>query len=130
MTSYENLLVEYKPRPIAGERQYQKVLRQVDGLMRWRKLTRAEDDLLQLLGSLVAQYDNEQYLSPDVPPGRVLEHPIDPRGLTKARVARDTGIPRQTITNIIKGSRGASGPNRLKLARCFGVSPEVFVPVS
>lgn len=48
-TPYEQLLLEFAPRTIRSQAQYERVLRQIDRLMRKPKLTRAEDDLLELL---------------------------------------------------------------------------------
>jgi HTH-type transcriptional regulator/antitoxin HigA len=125
--AYEELLVEYTPRMIRSEAQYQRVLRQIDQLMRKRKLTRAEDDLLELLASLVAQYEQSRFPAPDVTPGQVVAHLIEARGVTKAELARATGIPRQTITHIVSGSRAVSKANRAKLAKYFRVSPDLFL---
>jgi hypothetical protein len=43
-TPYERLLLEFAPRAVRSRTQYQRVLRQIDRLMRKAKLTRAEDD--------------------------------------------------------------------------------------
>ncbi len=128
VSDYDTLLLQYSPRPIRTERQYQRVLRQVDALMRKRKLTRAEDNLLELLAALVTQYEQRHHPAPDVASGEMVGHFIEVRGVTKAQVARATGIPRQTITNIVSGTRGISKANRTKLAEYFRVSPDVFVP--
>jgi len=127
-TAYEELLLEYTPRTIRSQAQYERVLGQADQLMRKRKLTRAEDDLLELLSSLVSQYEQNRFPAPDVAPGEIVAHLIESRDVTKAEVARATGIPRQTITHIVNGSRAVSKANRAKLARYFHVSPDLFLP--
>lgn len=127
-TAYERLLLEYTPRTIRSQSQYERVLGQTDQLMRKRKLTRAEDDLLELLSSLVSQYERNRFPAPDIAPGEIVAHLIESRGVTKAEVARVAGIPRQTITHIVNGSRTVSKANRAKLARYFHVSPDLFLP--
>jgi HTH-type transcriptional regulator/antitoxin HigA len=127
VSGYAALLLEYSPRPIRSERQYQRVMRQIDELMRKPKLNRAQDNLLEVLAALVTQYEQKSHLAPDVTPGKMVMHLIEVRGVTKAHVARETGIPRQTITNIVSGTRGISKANRDKLADFFCVSPDVFV---
>ena len=127
MSGYDALLLQYSPRPIHTERQYQRVLRQVDALMHKQKLTRAEDNLLEVLAALVTQYEQRHHPAPDVAPGEMVAHFIEVRGVTKAQVARATSIPRQTITNIVSGTRGISKTNRAKLAKYFRVSADVFL---
>lgn len=127
LSRYDELLLEYSPRPIHNERQYRRVLGQIDGLMRKRKLSRAEENLLEVLVALVKQHEETHHPAPDVQPGDVVAHLIEARGATKAEVARATAIPRQTITNIVNGTRGISKANRAKLAKYFGVSPELFL---
>ena len=125
--SYDELLVQFRPRPIGSEQQYRRVMRQIEELMRKRNPTRAEDDLLELLATLAARYEERHFPAPDVSPGEILAHLIEVRGISKAEVARATGIARQTITNIISGARGISATNRLKLASFFHVSPQLFI---
>jgi HTH-type transcriptional regulator / antitoxin HigA len=125
-TSYDELLAQFKPRPISSELQYRRVMRQIDELMRMRSPTRAQEDLLELLSALVGLYEERRFPAPDVTPGQVLAHLIELRGVSRADVARATGIARQTITNIVTGTRGISAANRSKLAAYFQVSPHLF----
>ena len=127
-TPYEQLLLEFSPRTIRSQAQYERVLRQIDRLMRRPKLTRAEDDLLELLASLVAQYEQTRFPAPDVTPGEMVAHLIEARGVTKAEVAAATGLPTQTITLFVNGSRGIRKTSRAKLAKYFHVSPDLFLP--
>jgi antitoxin component HigA of HigAB toxin-antitoxin module len=101
-------------------------MRQIDELMRMRRRTRAQEDLLELLSALVGHYEEQRFPAPDITPGQVLAHLIDVRGISRADVARATGIARQAITNIVTGARGISAANRAKLAAYFHVSPHVF----
>lgn len=126
VVGYEALLLQYVPRPLRNERQYRRVLRQVDQLIRKSKRTRAEEDLLELLGALVAHYEEKHYPASEVTPGELVAHLLEVRGVSRAEVARDTGIPRQTLTNIVNGSRGISKANRRKLADYFHVSSDLF----
>ena len=71
-TAYRNLLQEYVPRPIRSERAYQKMLRTVDDLIMRPRLSRAENDLLEVLVVLVEQYESIRYPTPSNPPDRML----------------------------------------------------------
>jgi HTH-type transcriptional regulator / antitoxin HigA len=128
-TPYERLLLEFAPRAIRGNSDYERVLRQIDRLMRRPKLTRAEDDLLELLASLVAQYEQTRFPAPDVTPGEMVAHLMEARGVTLAEIARATGLPTRTITGFINGSQVIRKASRAKLARYFHVSPDLFLAV-
>ena len=52
---------------------------------------------------------------------------LDARGVSNAAVARETGIPRSVITDILAGRRSGSSANVAKLAKYFHVSPAVFI---
>ena len=106
---------------------YKRVLRQVDRLMRRPRRTRAEDDLLELLASLVAQYEQTRFPAPDVTPGQMIAHLMEARNATEAEVAAATAIPAQTIARFIDGSRAIDEASRAKLAKYFHVSPDLFL---
>ena len=127
LSAYDHLLLQFRPKPISSRSQYDRVMRQIDGLMRKRKRRKAEEDLLEVLAMLAAGYEQHAFPAPDVAPSDVLAHLIEVRGLTKAELARETGIARQTITNILNNGRSISEANRAKLGKFFGVSPSLFV---
>jgi HTH-type transcriptional regulator/antitoxin HigA len=128
MTAYRQLLQQYVPRPIRTERIYRKTLKAVEELMKRPGLSRAEEELLEVLVALVEQYESIEYPTPSNPPHRMLAHLIESKGVSQAEVAVVTGIPRSTLSAVLAGRRGISKANVVKLARYFGVSPSVFIP--
>ncbi len=127
ITEYQSLLLDFTPRPIRGAGEYRRAMRQIDRLMKSEKLSRAESQLLELLATLVEQYESNDYPTPKASQADLLTHLIDARGVTRAEVARETGVPRSVITNVLKGRRRISQANILRLARHFHVSPAVFM---
>lgn len=99
----------------------------VDRLMRKPKLTRAEDDLLELLASLVAQYEQSRFPAPDVTPGEMLAHLLEARGATVADVAAETAIPKRKLAKFLDGSQAIDATNRARLAKFFHVPPDLFL---
>jgi plasmid maintenance system antidote protein VapI len=97
--------------------------------MRKPKLTRAEDDLLELLASLVVQYEQTRFPAPDVPPAEMLAHLMEVRGVTADELGGATAIPASTIAQYVHGSRPIPNAGRAKLAGYFHVSPDLFLPV-
>ncbi len=126
--TYQSLLQEFVPRPISSARAYQRTLKQVDGLIRKAKRSRAEDDLLELLATLVEQYEIRQgHTAPDLSPRDRLVGLIEARRLTQTELALASQVPRTTINEILAGRRGISKANALRLANYFGVPPEEFI---
>src|SRR5437868_935384 len=111
MTGYENLLLDVRPRPIRSRAAYQEALRQVERLMSKPRLARAESEMVELLSLLIEQYEAIEYPTPESSPAEVLAHLLEVRGITKAQLARDTGIPRSVITNVLSGRRAISKTN-------------------
>lgn len=127
MTPYQSLLVDFTPRPIRNRRTYNATLRQLDRLMNKPRLTRPEQDMLDLLAVLIEQYESAEYPTPSVPPDRMLAHLIEAKGVRAADVAKATGIHRSTLSAVLAGRRSLSKGNVVKLAEYFGVSPAVFL---
>jgi len=126
-TPYERLLLQFAPRAIRSRTQYQRVLRQVDRLMRKPKLTRAEDDLLELLASLITQYEQTRFPVPDVSSGEMLAHLLEARGVTEADVAAATAISKPTLARFIDGSQAMDAASRATLAKYFHISADLFL---
>ena len=127
-TTYQTLLQEFVPRPISSVRAYQRTLKQIDGLIRRAKRSRAENDLLELLATLVEQYETRRgYTDPAVSPRDRLAGLIEARQLTQAELSRSSQVPRTTINEILVGRRGISKTNAVRLAKFFGVPTEDFI---
>ncbi len=127
MTAYQNLLLDFTPRPIRTSQEYRRALAFVDKHMQPHP-PKAEAELLELLSTLIVDYESRAYPDGDVAPGEMLAHLIDARGVTKSQVAKATGIGRAAISSAIAGHRGISKANAVTLAAYFHVSPAVFLP--
>ena len=57
LVTYKQLLQEVVPRPISSDREYKRALKQIERLMHATRKTRAEDDMIELLGILIEQYE-------------------------------------------------------------------------
>ena len=61
-------------------------------------------------------------------PGEILrEDFLKPMGISINRLARDTVVPPGRISEIVNGKRGITADTALRLARFFGVSPELWL---
>lgn len=130
LSTYDSLLLKYKPRPIRNDREHHRALRQVEELIRQHgpNPSRAEGELIAVLSTLIESYEVDRIPRRKPTPAEMLAHLIDAKEVTKAGVARATGIPRSTITNVLSGRRQISKENVTKLAAYFHVDPSVFLP--
>jgi HTH-type transcriptional regulator/antitoxin HigA len=127
-TAYETLLLDYLPRPVRTQREYDQACRQIEKLMSGgTDLPQPESELLEILSLLVAQYESTEHAIRDASPAEMLAFLIDARGVSNATIAREAGIPRSVITDVLAGRRAISTANVAKLAKYFHVSPAVFI---
>ncbi len=127
-TTYKELLQQVVPRPLASDRAYRHALRQIETLMRKPRKNRAEDDMIALLATLIEQYEIRLgYADPVVSPRDRLAGLMQARELTQTDVARQAGVPRPTINEILAGKRSVSKRNAVRLAKLFGVRVDEFL---
>src|SRR5437899_897287 len=107
-TTYDALLLDVRPRPIRSKAAYQRALRHVERLMSRPHLSRAESEMVELLSLLIEQHEAVEHPTPECSPAGLLEHLLEARALSKAELARQTGIPRSVITNVLAGRRALS----------------------
>jgi addiction module HigA family antidote len=52
---------------------------------------------------------------------------MTPLGLSINRLARELDVPVNRVSEIVNGRRGITADTALRLARCFGTSPEFWI---
>ena len=125
--TYATLLKEVQPRVIHDEKSHERALKWIDRLMKLPRLSAAQKTLLELLSKLANDYEEEIYPTPDVPPRDVLQHLLESSGKSQAEFARAVGVPRSTISEVLKGKRSVSVENAFRLAEYFHVEPSLFL---
>ena len=95
--------------------------------MKKRRLTGPERKLLELLAKLIDDYEETIYPTPDVSPADMLAHLIEAKETSQAELARQTGVSRSTISEVLKGKRSISVENAFRLAEYFHVEPSLFL---
>lgn len=123
---YRELINEYLPRPIRNDADHRRALRQVEQLMTPHP-SPAKGMLIEVLATLIEQYEALSLATPRVPPLEMLSHCLETRELTAAQVARDTGIGHSTLSNVLAGRRGISKTNAAKLAGYFHLPVAAFL---
>jgi HTH-type transcriptional regulator/antitoxin HigA len=128
--SYPKLLQQVQPEVIGDAKAHRRALRVIDSLMKKARLTKAEGKLLDLLAKLVDDYEETIYPTPNVPPAEILAHLLEARGGSQAELARQTGVARSTISEVLKGKRRLSVDNAFRLANFFHVDATLFLTSS
>lgn len=126
VSEYRELLVKAVPRPIRTEREYRRALGELQKIMTPRP-SAARSMLIELLATLIEQYEAREDATPIVSADQMLAHLLEVKGASCAQVSKATSIPPATLSNVLAGRRGVSKASAVKLARFFGVSPTAFL---
>jgi HTH-type transcriptional regulator/antitoxin HigA len=124
---YLEMLRAFPPRPIRNDREHRRAIEVIDGLIDRGRLTREEQDYLEVLGLIVSAYEDSVYEHPEFSGVDRLRHLMEEHGLNQADLARQTGIPVQSLSDVFNGKRNISPKVREKLAAHFGVPASLFV---
>jgi HTH-type transcriptional regulator/antitoxin HigA len=125
-TEYRDLLVQFAPRPIHSAADYRRTVAQLEQIMVPHP-SAARSQLIEVLATLIERYESRDYPTPERDPADVLKNLLDAKGVTSAGVAKATGIPSATISNVLARRRCISKANALVLGKYFGVSATVFL---
>lgn len=125
VAGYRQLLTKYAPQPIRSRKAYEQALSQLDELMVPHP-NAARSLLIEVLATLIEKYESREYPTPEVLPADMLAKLLKTKGVRPADVARKTGIPTATLSNVLAHRRGISKQNAFKLGEYFGLSPIVF----
>ena len=126
---YAALLTDHRPRVIRSAKEHKRALAIVDVMMQKGKLTAGEAELLELWAVLIQNYEEARWPTPKASPTAVLEHLLESADISQAELARQAGISRSTISQILSGERSISVPAACKLGKYFGLSASSFLPV-
>ena len=123
---YRRLLTKYAPQPIRSQKGYERAISQLEELMVPRP-NAARSLLIEVLATLIEKYESREHPTPEVPPAEMLAKLLKNREVKPIEVAKATGIPPATLSNVLAHRRGLSKQNAFKLGEYFGLSPIVFM---
>jgi HTH-type transcriptional regulator / antitoxin HigA len=125
--SYRELVHEFPPRKITEKRLLNATYAVIDKLMSIKKPSKDQLEYLDLLASLVQEYEVVDSPAPAVSLPNLLSHLIEAKGVTQSDVARATGVASSTLSEVLANRRSLSIANIKKLAAYFRVPTTVFV---
>ncbi len=124
---YSRLVAKARPAVIKTEEENNRMLALVERLMaKGESLTAEEGELLELLSSLIADFEEKTYAIKEPSPLAMLRHLMDARGLT-AKDLWDVLGSKGVTSEVLNAKRGLSKTHIKKLATFFNVSPELFL---
>ena len=74
------------------------------------------------LKSWITTKENDMRERPPIHPGETLQEFLEDYNITAYRLAKDTGMQRIRVSQILKGERSITADTALRLGRYFGVS--------
>ena len=125
---YGRLLAKFTPKVIQTEDENEEALAVVESLMKQgdENLTAEEETLLNLLGTLIEEFERRTYRLPEGDPAGTLQVLMDGRNLKPADLAGVLGS-RAKVSEILSGKRGISKEQAKRLGSFFGVSAVAFI---
>lgn len=128
-SKYIELLNTFPPRPINSDEDLEKTQAVVDFLLDKRQLTQDEKDYLNLLGTLIYEYERKQDTVPDIYGVELLKVLIEELSLRQKDL-----VPifktESIVSDVLNGKRKLTVEHIQRLADFFHISPAVFFPVN
>jgi HTH-type transcriptional regulator/antitoxin HigA len=124
---YLQLLQEFPPRPIVSQEDFYATQKVINKLLDKPQLTLEEEDYLDVLGTLICEYEQQQELIPDIYGVELLKALIAEHNL-KQKDLVPIFKTESIVSDILKEKRQLTTRHIEELAAFFKVSPAVFFP--
>jgi HTH-type transcriptional regulator/antitoxin HigA len=124
-SAYIELLKTFPPRPIGSEEELIATQNVIDSLIDRDTLTPDEQDYLNVLGSLVYEYEQKHESIPDLNGVELIKALLDEFGLRQKDL-----VPifktESIVSAVLNGQRQLTADHIRKLAEFFHISPAAF----
>jgi HTH-type transcriptional regulator / antitoxin HigA len=125
--SYLELVLRFPLTSIRSEEHLEAAQETIDELLARGDLDEGQQLYLDGLSDLVADYEHEHHAIAPASDADMLRHLMEARSVTQAKLHRDTGIAKSTISEILAGRKTFSPQLIRKLADYFQVDISVLV---
>jgi HTH-type transcriptional regulator / antitoxin HigA len=123
---YGKLLARTLPAVIETEAENDRFLAEIEKLIDKDQRSPEEDKLLDLMTTLVEDFEEKNYSIPDAPPHEVLQELMRSRGL-KQRDLLDIFGSDGIASEVVNGKRNISRTHAKSLAEYFHVPVDLFI---
>ena len=124
---YLELLKQYPPRPIHNEEDLEMMQEVINRLLDKPQLTVEEREYLNVLGSLIYEYEENQEPIPDIYGLELLKFILEERNLQKQDLL-SIFESKSTLDDIFDGQQELTPIYIQKLANFLNISPDLFFP--
>ena len=124
---YLELLKQYPPRPIHNEEDLEMMQEVINRLLDKPQLTVEEREYLNVLGSLIYEYEENQEPIPDIYGIELLKFILEERNLQKQDLL-SIFESKSTLDDIFDGLQELTPIYIQKLANFLNISPDLFLP--
>ncbi|MFN7568026.1 MAG: type II toxin-antitoxin system HigA family antitoxin [Microcystis sp.] len=124
---YLELLKQYPPRPIHNEEDLEMMQEVINRLLDKPQLTVEEREYLNVLGSLIYEYEENQEPIPDIYGLELLKFILEERNLQKQDLL-SIFESKSTLDDILGGQQDLTPIYIQKLANFLNISPDLFFP--
>jgi HTH-type transcriptional regulator/antitoxin HigA len=123
---YQELLLNYQPKIIRTEAENEKALAIVEELMHRSDRSPEEDELYELLITLVEKFEQEYYQpSSTTNPQSMLLFLLEQRGLSTQDLIRLLGSD-AIVEDLMNGVQSAYQKQSILLGKLFNIDPSIF----
>lgn len=123
---YGELLLRFTPKVIETKRENRLAIQALRELMAIENRSPEEDALLNLLGTLIDQFERKEYPTRRSEPRETLAWLIEENGMKPAELAEVMG-GRSRVSEVLSGKRKITKEQAKRLAERFRVSVELFI---
>jgi HTH-type transcriptional regulator/antitoxin HigA len=126
--AFEKLLIAHRPSAIRTEEENDRALRALSEILSGgeENLNEAERKFVELLSTLIADFERSAYRFPRAAPADILRALMRARGM-QPRDLWDVFGSKGVTSEVLRGKRGISKERAKILARVFGVSADLFI---
>lgn len=122
---YGALLEETRPEVIHSDGQNRFFIELLEKLTSKKKVSKAEEKLIELLIVLVEAYENKEYSIPNAGPIAIIRHLMEAHRLRQKDLVDVFGTE-SIVSDVLNGKRELTKEQIKRLSGRFGVSPAVF----
>ncbi len=124
--AYLKLVTAFPLASIKSDAHLHEAQKVMDQLLTLAELNGGEEMYLEALSDLVATYEDEHHAIEPASDADMLRHLMEAKGVSQARLSRDTAVPRSTVSEILAGKKRFSRQMICKLADYFEVDASVL----
>src|ERR1700683_4549513 len=101
---YGKLCAETLPKVIESDEEFDRMVEHLERLTFKHGASAEENALAELLQRLIQDYDDEHYPIPNAPPHKMVQFPMEQRGLKQAGLVPVVGS-RSQVSDLVNGKR-------------------------